>query len=125
MKKRYIFLLLLLVIISDLFSQTVYTTKTGEKYHLENCQYLRYSRIETTLNQALDFGYDPCSICKPPRTKTDSVGSKAIKQENKNNTRPASTNTRRAVAVQCSGRTKAGNRCKRRTKNASGRCYQH
>ena len=30
-----------------------------------------------------------------------------------------------AVSVQCAGITKAGNRCKRRTTNASGRCYQH
>ena len=30
-----------------------------------------------------------------------------------------------SVSVQCSGITKAGNRCKRRTTNASGRCYQH
>jgi len=30
-----------------------------------------------------------------------------------------------SVSVQCNGITKAGNRCKRRTTNASGRCYQH
>ena len=30
-----------------------------------------------------------------------------------------------SVSVQCSGITKAGNRCKRRTTNASGRGYQH
>ncbi len=29
------------------------------------------------------------------------------------------------LSVQCNGTTKAGNRCKRRTTNASGRCYQH
>jgi endonuclease G len=29
------------------------------------------------------------------------------------------------VSVQCSGITKAGNRCKRMTTNANGRCYQH
>ena len=29
------------------------------------------------------------------------------------------------VSVQCNGITKAGNRCKRRTTNANGRCYQH
>lgn len=29
------------------------------------------------------------------------------------------------VSVQCSGITKAGNRCKRMTTNASSRCYQH
>jgi endonuclease G len=30
-----------------------------------------------------------------------------------------------ASSVQCSGTTKAGNRCKRMTKSSSGRCYQH
>jgi endonuclease G len=29
------------------------------------------------------------------------------------------------IAVQCSGTTKAGNRCRRKTKDASGKCYQH
>lgn len=33
--------------------------------------------------------------------------------------------TGRSVAVQCSGVTQKGNRCRRRTTNASGRCYQH
>jgi endonuclease G len=41
-----------------------------------------------------------------------------------------STSTRensssKTVAVQCSGITKAGNRCKRKTTNESGRCPQH
>lgn len=30
-----------------------------------------------------------------------------------------------STAVQCSGTTKAGNRCKRKTKSPNGRCYQH
>ena len=34
---------------------------------------------------------------------------------------PAQTGQR----LQCSGTTRAGNRCKRMTTNASGRCYQH
>jgi len=29
------------------------------------------------------------------------------------------------VSVQCSGITRAGKRCKRKTRNPSGRCYQH
>jgi endonuclease G len=28
-------------------------------------------------------------------------------------------------SVQCSGTTKAGNRCKRKTLNTNGKCYQH
>ena len=42
-------------------------------------------------------------------------------QINQENNRVIQTNK----AVQCSGTTKAGNRCKRNTTNASGRCYQH
>ena len=30
-----------------------------------------------------------------------------------------------SVTVVCSGTTKAGNNCKRKTKNASGLCYNH
>lgn len=40
-----------------------------------------------------------------------------------NSGKPTETST--SKAVQCSGTTKAGNRCKRTTTNASGRCYQH
>jgi endonuclease G len=32
---------------------------------------------------------------------------------------------KRSVSVQCSGTTKAGNRCKNKTLNPSGRCYLH
>jgi endonuclease G len=40
-----------------------------------------------------------------------------------NSGKPTETNA--SKALQCSGTTKAGNRCKRTTTNASGRCYQH
>lgn len=50
----------------------VYITKTGHCYHRENCTYLK-SCIPTTLQSALDNGYDACSRCKPPR-EVDSVG---------------------------------------------------
>jgi hypothetical protein len=45
---------------------TVYITRTGEKYHRDGCQYLRQSRIATTLRDAVKRGYGPCSVCKPP-----------------------------------------------------------
>ena len=31
------------------YSQYVYKTKTGEKYHKENCRYLKYSKAKITL----------------------------------------------------------------------------
>ena len=48
-------------------SVTVYVTKTGEKYHRGNCRYLRKSKIAISLDDAKSEGYEPCSVCNPPR----------------------------------------------------------
>lgn len=45
----------------------VYITRTGSKYHVAGCQYLRTSMISISLGSALVQGYEPCSVCKPPR----------------------------------------------------------
>lgn len=45
---------------------TVYTTKTGGKYHREGCQYLRKSKIPISLSEAKAQGLVPCSKCHPP-----------------------------------------------------------
>ena len=44
----------------------VYITKTGECYHSSGCSSLKKSKIETTLQSAIDRGYRACSKCKPP-----------------------------------------------------------
>lgn len=44
----------------------VYVTATGECYHRSGCSYLK-SRIETTLEEAIDDGYRRCSRCNPPK----------------------------------------------------------
>ena len=44
-------------------SQTVYITRTGEKYHRSGCQYLRKSCIPISLSEAQSRGYEPCSRC--------------------------------------------------------------
>jgi len=46
-------------------SQTVYISKTGTKYHKENCSYLSNSKIPISLDDAKAKGYTPCSRCKP------------------------------------------------------------
>ena len=43
--------------------QTVYVTRTGDKYHKAGCRYLRQSQIPMSLSQAQASGYTPCSIC--------------------------------------------------------------
>ena len=53
-------------------------------------------------------------LVKPKPTMTDSYDNHEPSES-----RPAST------SVQCSGTTKKGNRCKRMTTSANGRCYQH
>ena len=109
--KRYtpIIFIALFVGFSACFSeQTVYIFETGEKYHKADCQYLGKSKISIKYEDALKEEYEPCEKCKP-------IGYKP----------PAKTTVKRDVAVQCSGTTQAGTRCKNKTKNASGKCYSH
>lgn len=47
-------------------SDTVYVTRTGEKYHRGTCRSLRKSRIETTVAEAKRRSFTACKICKPP-----------------------------------------------------------
>ncbi|MBA7557027.1 hypothetical protein ES705_49756 [subsurface metagenome] len=44
----------------------VYITRTGKKYHTGDCRYLSKSKIPTTLKDAIQRGYTPCSVCSPP-----------------------------------------------------------
>lgn len=44
---------------------TVYTTKTGNKYHVEGCSSLSKSKIPISLNDAKSAGLTPCK-CHPP-----------------------------------------------------------
>jgi hypothetical protein len=116
--------MLLIVWIVTLFmaiqvhAQTVYVTKTGAKYHKSTCQYLKYSKIESTVEKATNSGYTACSVCKPPTT---TGGQQPAFQQ----ASPSSQPPKSVTARQCSGITKAGTRCKRTTTNANGRCYQH
>lgn len=45
---------------------TVVVTRSGEKYHLPDCQYVKYKTniINMTEQDALNAGYEPCSICR-------------------------------------------------------------
>ena len=56
---------------------TVYLTKTGNCYHADGCSHLRKSKIETTLQTAVNKGMKPCSDCNPPTLDTtDGANSK-------------------------------------------------
>ncbi len=79
MKKSFVSLLLISVILfcscsakpkeytSDEAKEiSVYITKTGEKYHKKSCDYLKYSKYEITLKEAIELKYDACLVCTPP-----------------------------------------------------------
>jgi len=128
MKKKLLFLTVIFsLLLSNVFSQTVYVTKTGKKYHVETCRYLSKSKYSIELSDAIARGYDPCSVCKPPTiANTKSSGYQAPqqqKQEQQNYNPP--TNEQQSQSVQCSATTKAGSRCKRMTKSPNGKCWQH
>lgn len=108
-------MLLALLLSHTAISQTVYITRTGEKYHDDGCRYLSKSQIKTTLNEAKENGYTACSVCKP------AIKSSTIKQRL---TTPSSSSPK-ATSTQCTARTKSNTRCSRTTTNASGKCWQH
>jgi len=46
---------------------TVYVTKSGKKYHVDGCSFLRKSKIPMSLEEAKKEGYTPCEKCNPPQ----------------------------------------------------------
>ena len=46
-------------------TQTVYITRTGERYHRGDCHHLRQSRISIDRSAAIKNGYTPCKNCNP------------------------------------------------------------
>lgn len=40
-----------------------YVTASGKKYHIGSCSYLSKTKIEISLDEALNKGYEPCSRC--------------------------------------------------------------
>jgi len=115
---RIVFLIISLTFVSNVFAQSVYITKTGEKYHTNVCHYLKYSKKEIKLELVISIGYEACSVCKPLKRLQKLRTSASL-------TTQFTDSIKKTIAAQCIGKTKSGRRCKRKTKNANGRCYQH
>ena len=112
MKKFLLLFIALIVICAGAVSaQTVYITKTGQKYHTVDCRYLSHSKIAISLKEAIQNGYDACSVCQPPVSTSSS--------------KTAKSDTKSSASVQCAATTKSGTRCKRMTKSSNGYCWQH
>ncbi len=46
---------------------TIFVTRTGKKYHAQECAHLRKSSTPLALSEAKRRGYTPCAHCKPPQ----------------------------------------------------------
>lgn len=119
---KFYFLLSVLFISCGLSAQTIYVTKTGKKYHKANCQHLKYSKKELKLKKARTLGYLACKVCKPKQVRQKTHAEVTPLTLNKDH---KTHSTKKVNASQCTGKIQSGRRCKRKTKNANGRCYQH
>ena len=127
-KKIHLLLISLTLLISNVFSQTVYITKTGEKYHIETCRFLSKSSFAIQLSDAIEKGYDPCKVCRPPTSARQEAPLQNQSRESEQeipSQRKSNTKSANAEYNQCSATTKAGTRCKRMTKSPNGLCWQH
>ena len=102
-------------------AQSIYVTKTGEKYHKGSCHFLKNSKKEISFEKAQQLGFTACSVCKPTSLKTKSSSATAV---NSFYSAPKSS-AQKSSSTQCTGKTKAGTRCQRMTKASNGRCHQH
>lgn len=113
-KNNLISFSLIMIMIASLFAGStqvyaasgdtiVYITKTGECYHSSGCSSLSRSKIETTLQQAVNKGLRPCSKCNPgtldttsssTEQKTDKVAAETSKKETVTTSKSATNNSK-------------------------------
>ncbi len=105
---------------SSINSQTVYITKTGKKYHTQDCSYLRNSSYNIELKDAIEKGYSPCSRCKPQviSNSNNSATTTTVTQKK-------STSKEVNISKRCAAITKKGTQCKRTAQKGSNYCWQH
>jgi len=99
-------------------TETVYVTKTGEKYHRASCPSLARSQIPMSLAEAA-ARYGACSICKPPTLASPAEAAPPASAP-KTVAQPAPVSAGRCQAV-----TKRGSQCSRRAQAGSNYCWQH
>jgi hypothetical protein len=105
-------------------AQTVYITKTGEKYHTESCRHLSKSAYSISLADAKEKGYTACKVCKPTG-KVSTTPKEGTNKSQKPIYQASPKASQSTTSKQCSALTQSGKRCSRMTKDASGKCWQH
>jgi len=113
-RSKFMKIFVILVLLTfPVYSQTVYKTPSGKKYHLASCRTVKNVSEAISVTEALKKGLTPCKICKPPVSSKNQFFNTQNKAKGE------------AETVQCKGITKKGTRCKHRTSIADGYCFQH
>lgn len=71
------------VVVGEIYTYVCYTTKSGKCYHDKGCQYLKYSSRKTTVYEAEESGYSPCSRCTPSKICTYKIKTERSPYEDK------------------------------------------
>ncbi len=129
--KRGICLLLALVILTGTSlayngSVTVYITRTGKCYHRDRCTYLK-SKIEISLENAVNRNYRPCSRCLPPilgeGSERDTLPYSRPKERKNNNSSGGVATLLFLLFILCSSETTS--KSKKRYRNRKKQIYKH
>jgi hypothetical protein len=106
-------------------TETVYVTRTGEKYHRAGCRSLSRSQIPMTLKEA-SARYGACANCRPPVLTTSpatAASTPTAEVPVERATTPAPS--RAPSSGQCQAITKKGTRCSRQAQPGRSFCWQH
>jgi len=49
----------------------VYKAKSGSRYHVKGCKYLKNGATQITILDAMKQGYAPCNVCHAPKLKRE------------------------------------------------------
>ena len=106
-----IFIVIGLTFSSDLDKDKYYVGEKGVKFHIKKCEFLPKAHTEITLKKAKTKGIIACVECisKEEIVKFEKMPAIAKK----------------AVATRCTSVSKRGLRCRKTTRNSSGRCTKH
>jgi hypothetical protein len=106
-------------------NETVYVTRTGEKYHRGSCRHLSKSKSPLPLKEAA-ARYSPCSVCKPPVLSARPSGAPSVAEPSTAKVPPPAPARPAPVTVsRCQATTKKGSQCSRSAQAGSSYCWQH
>jgi hypothetical protein len=91
------------------FVEVVYVTPAGRHFHRAGCRHLRRTHRRVA-RAALGARYSACRTCDPLSPEHPEAQEPRLEE---------------GESVRCTGTTRAGQQCRRRTRNASGRCHLH